>query len=64
MYNKNGKYTICPPNFNGCKIIKDLLGNEIAMLDSNEYLSFSSDTNRIVKAEIKEFLKSHDIIFF
>ena len=45
-------------------VIKNLAGDDVAVINSEEKLSFVSGTTPLVKQEVKDFLNEHDIAYF
>ena len=62
FFDDDGKYTYATHS-NGT-VIKNLAGDDVAIINSEEKLNFVSGTIPLVKQEIKDFLNEHDIAYF
>ena len=62
FFNDDEKYTYSTHS-NGT-VIKNLAGDDVAIINSEEKLSFVSGTIPLVKQEVKDFLNEHDIAYF
>lgn len=62
FYNDDEKYTY-DTHSNGI-VIKNSARDDVAAIDGEEKLSFVAGTTDVVKQEVKDFLKNHDIAYF
>ena len=62
FFNDEEKYTYA--THSNRTVIKNLAGDDVAIINSEEKLSFVSGTTPLVKQEVKDFLDKNDIAYF